>query len=255
MGFPCGAENGHLGPVTDRAIRQFQKDFGIRSDGVCGPKMFRALDQLQRSWGHESAQAVKDRASLGNIRTGIRGKVIVLDPDQTGKGWQDGAAICTSLASRIEGKLAPRDATVMLTQPVGQQTTPQSDDASRAEFCNEVDADLVLSIVVASDPEAPSGISTYYYGRSSRALSLPGQLAASLVLDTVTSRTDMPDGGDHGRTWDLLRLTRMPAVRIQIGNAAFEADRKRLEAPEFAEALASAIADSVVRFFAPPSTS
>ena len=111
---------------------------------------------------------------------------------------------------------------------------------------------LVISLVVVDDPSDTAGVSTYYYGRSSRSMSVPGQLAAALVLDTITSRTDLPDGGDHGRTWDMLRLTRMPTVRVRVGNVHHDSDRQRLESPEFAEALASAIADSVVRFFAPP---
>ena len=80
---------------------------------------------------------------------------------------------------------------------------------------------------------------------------MPGHLAAQLLLEGITDRTDLADGDKHPKTWDLLRLTRMPTVRVTCGNLAFPADNQRLTDPAFVDALARAVADSVERFFSP----
>ena len=254
MGFSCGREDGHLGVQTDEAIREFQRNTGIRADGVCGPATFRALGQLKRTVGKQSGQAVREKYSLNEIRTGVRGKVVVLDPgDSTAAA--DGlteAGICADLASRVEGRLTALGTQVLVTRSL---TMPPVDatrgDDSRAAFANEVGADLVLALNLADDPDAGAGVATYYFGRTDGSHSVPGQLAATLMLDGILERTDLDDRRPHGRTWDVLRMTRMPAVRIECGNLAAPGDRSRLSDPLFVDSLARAIADSVERFFSP----
>lgn len=252
MGFSCGKEDGSLGPVTDNAIREFQHNTGIRTDGVCGPATFRALGQLRRTVGRESGHNVRERESLQKMRTGVRGKVVVLDPTVPNHYYTPRTTpICTDIASRVEGKLNPLGTQVVVTQPLSGAPADQSDEGVRARFCNSLGADLVISLVVADDASHPAGASTYYYGQSDGVVSVPGQLAARMLLEGITERTDLTDCSEHGRTWDLLRLTRMPAVRVRCGNLAHPEDARRLSDPVFADALAKAISDAVVRFFSP----
>ncbi len=249
IGFPSGREDGHLGPQTDAAIREFQRNTGIPSDGVCGPATFRALGQLKRTVGRQSGQAVREKYSLNEIRTGVRGKVVVLDP---GRGVTE-AHICADLASRVEGRLTALGTQVMVTRsltlPPGDD---QGDDSLRADFANKVGADLLLNLMITDDPDRGPGVATYYYGQESGdSHSVPGQLAAGLFLDGIVERTDLPNLHRHGRTWDLLRLTRMPAVRIECGNLSAPGDQSRLADPMFIDTLARAISESVERFFSP----
>ena len=53
------------------------------------------------------------------------------------------------------------------------------------------------------------------------------------------------------RTWDLLRLTRMPAVRVELGYLSNPADARRLTSPEFQDVVAEGLAAAVTRFCAP----
>ena len=249
LGFPCGREDGHLGPQTDAAIREFQRNTGIRPDGVCGPATFRALGQLNRTVGQQSGHAVREKYSLHEIQTGVRGKVVVLDPGSNASG----AAICADLSARVEGRLIALGTQVMVTRSL---TTPPAldpnDETARASFANEVGADLVLNLTVADDVERGPGVATYFYGHEDgRSQSVPGQLAAALLLDGIVERTDLPNLDQQPRTWDLLRLTRMPTVRVECGNLNSPGDRSRLTDPVFVDNLAGAIADSVVRFFSP----
>ena len=49
LGFDCGRVDGIFGRRTESALREFQRNVGLVSDGTCGPKTFKALDRLSRS--------------------------------------------------------------------------------------------------------------------------------------------------------------------------------------------------------------
>lgn len=253
MGFSCGREDGRLGPQTDAGIRDFQRNTGIRADGVCGPATFRALGRLRRTVGKQSGQSVREKYSLNDIRTGVRGKVVVLDPGGThvSDDRLSEAAVCADVAARVEGRLSALGTQVLVTRSLHLAAADPNGEAARAEFCNEVGADLVLHLTLCNDTGEPGGAATYYYGREGGSDSVPGQLAATLLLDGIVERTDLRNRARHARTWDLLRMTRMPAVRIECGNLADPNDRARLVDPVFVDTLARAIADSVERFFSP----
>jgi N-acetylmuramoyl-L-alanine amidase len=72
-----------------------------------------------------------------------------------------------------------------------------------------------------------------------------------MIVEEIAHRTRMGEGRDHPRTWDLLRLTRMPAVRIRCGNLAYPDDSRLLADSAFVDSLAQAITDAVVRFYSP----
>jgi N-acetylmuramoyl-L-alanine amidase len=48
LGFDTGRVDGVFGPLTEAALKGFQKDYGLVPDGVCGPRTLRALKQLGR---------------------------------------------------------------------------------------------------------------------------------------------------------------------------------------------------------------
>ena len=51
---------GHFGPKTERAVKEFQSDYGLKVDGIVGPKTWAALDDAvytveeekkEKTWG------------------------------------------------------------------------------------------------------------------------------------------------------------------------------------------------------------
>ncbi len=55
LGFSCGEADGIFGAHTEDALRRFQLNMGLPSDGIAGAFTFRALLHLQHSWkGKES---------------------------------------------------------------------------------------------------------------------------------------------------------------------------------------------------------
>ena len=88
-----------------------------------------------------------------------------------------------------------------------------------------------------------SGVATYFYGHDRPgAWSAVGERLADLIRRELVARTGLVDCQSHPRTWDLLRRTSMPAVRLDVGYLSNADDARRLADPAFRDT----VADSVV---------
>lgn len=250
LGFNPGRPDGIFGPDTDGALREFQGGVGVTADGTCGPDTFRAFDRLIRTVSGGDAAELREHLQLTRLQTGVADKVIVIDP-----GSVVDPDICHAIAARVEGRLAALGTQVLLSRSA---TIPSSEDsfstdAQRAEFANTVGADLMLSIHVdRSDSPLPNGIATFFYGHARGGVhSHAGKVLAEHVQSELTGRTDRLDCRIHPRTWDLLRLTRMPAVRVEVGYVSNSGDASRLASPAFHDAIAEGLAAAVTAVCAP----
>ena len=98
-------------------------------------------------------------------------------------------------------------------------------------------------------------MSTYFYGLDSHGIrSSVGERFAGLVQREIVARTDLADLRIHPKTWDFLRRTRMPAVRIDLGYITNPGDTERLSDPSFRDVVAEAIAVAVQRVYLTPET-
>ncbi len=50
LGFPCGDGDGIFGPTTELAVRKFQTNMGLPTDGIAGAFTYRAIRNLHHSW-------------------------------------------------------------------------------------------------------------------------------------------------------------------------------------------------------------
>src|SRR5690606_26711928 len=95
-----------------------------------------------------------------------------------------------------------------------------------------------------ASPEA-CGVATYHYGHGAGASngvsSTLGERLAELVQEEVVARTGLRDCRTHAKTWDLLRLTRVPAVRVEVGYLTSTDDRLLLAEPLFRDTVAAAM--------------
>jgi N-acetylmuramoyl-L-alanine amidase len=80
-------------------------------------------------------------------------------------------------------------------------------------------------------------------------LSTIGRNLADFIQREVVARTGLRDCRTHGRTWDLLRLTRMPTVQVDVGYISNPRDRAMLITPQTRDAIAEGILAAVKRLY------
>jgi N-acetylmuramoyl-L-alanine amidase len=254
LGYDAGRADGILGPETETGLRAFQRDYGLTADGTCGPATLRALRQLGRKVTGGRPQLLRQSASLVDSGPHLIGRRIVVDPGHGGgdTGFTEGETtesdLVFDLASRIEGRLAAAGATVYLTR--GRNQGPSLEE--RTAFANEARADLFISLhMEAHTSEHARGVASYYYGTGSGASSTVGEEFANLARREVIARTGMLDLGSHPKTWELLRMTRMPAVRLDCGYLSHPVDRLLLLDARVRSAVAHAVLAAVQRLYLP----
>ena len=255
LGFHTGRVDGYFGPRTESALKDFQRNIGLPGDGTCGPATLKALHQLAPMVSGGAPNAMRAAERIRDAGPQLSGKVVVIDPGRSHAlpaelvGASD--AIVRDLARRIEGRLVAIGVQAYLSTPyVGELAA----DDERAVFANRTGADLFVSLAVdaAANTDA-CGVSTYYFGAAHHGtVSTAGERLAGLVQREVVARTDLVDLRSHAQSWDLLRRTRMPAVRADIGYLTNPSDRHRLEDPGFRDALAEAHVVAIQRFYLSP---
>ncbi len=257
LGFSCGRVDNLFGPLTDAALRQLQRGVGLRPDGVAGPSTLRALAQLARSVGGGAPEALREADRVRSAGPSLAGRLVVLDPGHSGSdagAQHDGLVesdVVLDLARRVEGRLAAVGVQVVLTRGL----TGELDDLGRAELANELGADLLVSLHTEWLPDVPQahGVASYFYGRDDHggAWSVTGERLATLVQSEVAARTDLLDCRAHARSWDLLRRTQMPAVRVDVGHLSNDGDARRLADPAFRDTVAEALVVAIQRVYLP----
>lgn len=252
LGFDPGRPAGVFDDQTDQALRRFQREYGLVADGVCGPATLRALRQLGRKVTGGRPRLLREQELLRESGPRLRGKRIVVDP---GHGGADPGVVAAGvaeadlmwdLARRLVGRMSATGMDAMLSRQ--EHTCPS--DTERAEFANNAGADIVLSLHTdANSSMHAQGLATYHFGNGSGATSTVGEALAGFIQRELLIRTAMMDCRSQGRTWELLRLTRMPTVRIEVGYLTNIGDRRRLLDPAFRDVVAEGILVAVKRLY------
>jgi N-acetylmuramoyl-L-alanine amidase len=255
MGFDPGRCDGILGPRTEAALRDLQRNVGLVADGTCGPQTLKALQRLARTVVGGRVQRMREFERFHGAARALSGRAVLIDPGHGGSdkgvtayGLME-SELMTDLAARIEGRLVATGVQVYLTRGPELELS----DTDRARFANAAEADLFLSLHCEEHPEpVANGVATYYFGTTGGNMgSVLGERFAGLVQDELVARTDLLDCRTHAKTWDLLRLTRMPAVRIDLGYLTNPDDANRLASGDFRDAAAEAIVAAIQRFYLP----
>jgi N-acetylmuramoyl-L-alanine amidase len=254
LGFDTGRADGVFGPLTESALRSFQYEYGMRPDGVCGPATLRALQQLGRLVVGGRPQALRESERLHAAGSALAGKVVVVDPGHGGDdrgavaNGLDEATLVQDLAFRLEGRLQAMGVRALLTR--GWDSSPT--DTERAGFANAAGADVVLSLHVdQSRSPRCEGVASYHFGIEGGTTSTEGERLASLVQRELVARTGLLDCRVHAKTWTLLRLTQMPAVRTEVGHLTHAGDAGRLADPAFRDTVAEGLLVAVQRLYLP----
>jgi N-acetylmuramoyl-L-alanine amidase len=188
LGFDAGREDGILGDDTGGALRDFQRNAGIAVDGICGPETVAALHRLG-ALAEGSVASVRERESLRRGPHTLAGRRVFV---AAAPGFE-------TIATAVVHGLLAAGADALLD-------TWGANGSEVAAAANRYDADLFVAIAAGDEP----GCRCSFY-ESGRFRSEAGYRVARAIyeeLDGLLRR----GGGVCGRTYAVLRETRMAAV-------------------------------------------
>ncbi len=256
LGFYSERVDGHFGPETHQAVVSYQLNSGLKADGTVGPDTLRALSYLGRRFNGGSPNSIREAEQIRSSGPNLSGKRVVIDPSLGGAergvvvdgpfGQVTEEEILWDLAGRIEGRMIAAGMETILSRPRSANPTAQE----RANIANAFGADLLISLKAdVYRNNLANGCSTFYFGSQDGYSSMVGEKLSGFIQREITARTPLLDCRNHGRTWDLLRKTSMPAVQVIPGYLSNPQDVAVLTDPAMRDRIAEAIVVSVKRLY------
>jgi N-acetylmuramoyl-L-alanine amidase len=241
---------------THNALMSYQREYGLNPDGICGPETLRSLYFLGARVTGGSPHAMREEEMVRRSGPRLSGKRIIIDP---GRGGSDHGMITQSpagpiseadilwdLATRLEGRMTAIGMETFLSRPANRSPS----DVERATTANSVGADLMISLRCAAHPStSANGVASFHFGNSHGSVSTIGRNLADFIQREVVARSGLQDCRTHGRTWDLLRLTRMPTVQVDVGYITNSRDRAMLVTTHTRDSIAEGILAAVKRLY------
>jgi N-acetylmuramoyl-L-alanine amidase len=241
LGFDAGREDGLLGPQTDRAIREFQRNVGDVADGVVGLATLATLERMRPLDDVPSRALVREAEELRQMRAGLDGQTIAIDP---GHGPDDGGVdLRLAMAQAVATELSAMGAKPELLRDEGEDPP----DTERARSANRSGAVVCVSLHLGSGLPESSGPTCSYFG-SAGTYSPAGRHLAELLLEEL-EREFACRGRLQRLTVSMLRETRMPAVQIEPLFVTNEREAALLADPSFSARVGRAVGAAVRRYF------
>jgi hypothetical protein len=241
--------DGVFGPVTKRALVEFQSAYGIRDDGVCGKVTLVVLRYLRSE--HVDAKNPVSKEALENIKWSASEQpegFIVIDPIYLqSEEENDVLTVVQRLTEEKIEKHVGRSTLHPQGKPIkGDQRLSPSE---RASFANGMKAILLISISLETDARKPDGVSTFYSTEDHTGSHVSKALAA-YIQEELVAATGAEDRGVHAEDTELFSNTIAPSVRVVIGNIGYAEERSRLvENVTYLESIAQGIACGVRRLY------
>jgi peptidoglycan hydrolase-like protein with peptidoglycan-binding domain len=105
LGFACGALDGIFGVHTEAALRKFQLNLGLPSDGIAGAFTYGSLHNLQHSWQDKETVAVSQVLGFARVADVLeRNTLCLFGTDEFSRsvaGRMSNLALATNPASKI----------------------------------------------------------------------------------------------------------------------------------------------------------
>jgi N-acetylmuramoyl-L-alanine amidase len=252
LGFDAGREDGIFGAASGQAVLDFQRNVGMKADGIVGPDTVEALERIRPVQPGPSRALVREAEDVRAMRGSIVGSRIAIDPghgpDDPGNLGPSGAAeaeLTLLLAADLGGALARVGAAPSVLRTADETPSP----SERARAANDLDAAVCVSLHLNAGGPSEQGATCAYFG-TEETYSPAGQRLAERVQDRLTSRIGLVDGRTHRLTISLLRETRMPAVQIQPAFLTHPEEERLLLTADWRARVADAIAEGIASYFA-----
>jgi N-acetylmuramoyl-L-alanine amidase len=192
LGFDAGREDGILGPETETALREFQRNAGATPDGVCGPATLAAIARVN-GLAAGSVASLRERETLRHAPRRLDGLrvFLVAEPAMS--------ALAHTVAQAL-GKL-------------GALVNPDISGADAGMLTAEANRFGADAFVALTNSGEPGVRCAYFSSRNFR--SEGGHCLASRLTEALRSVVDEVDE-PVGRTYRFLRETRMTAVVCEL---------------------------------------
>lgn len=193
MGFDAGRIDGIFGPNTERALKDFQRNMGLTTDGVLGRDTRATLLRLgERTARPSTVAGIRDRERAMCGPRELHGQRVVI-------GEPGGLGI---LLVAVERSLTRAGADVL--------SLHDPDPSLQAQEANRFDAAAFVGLAPAAADEA-----WFYENRGFQ--SHGGRSLATLIAEHASDR--LRSTGVVGGWHPLLRETKMPAVQWNLSPA------------------------------------
>jgi N-acetylmuramoyl-L-alanine amidase len=215
IGFDSGRVDAIFGPNTERALKEFQRNIGLNTDGVAGPDVIAALGRLgEMTAGNAQVAGIRERELLERIPRRLADRRIVIGD--------------------LGGLNVPAVNLARVLREVGAITTvvDHHDRSIQATQANEFNAELYVGLCISADGEARAA----YYATVGFE-SLGGRHLAELVAEQVGQAFPEDAVAACGMRLPVLRETRMPAVVCHLPRVQQVVEHS----PQLAAALSLAI--------------
>jgi N-acetylmuramoyl-L-alanine amidase len=193
LGFDAGRVDGIFGPVTARALQDFQRNVGLPDDGICGYESLQALARVAgRTTEGPAVAAVREAAALRVASRTLQDKRVVVGH----------SGDLSTLARAVSRRLRSAGATVV--------TVEEPDGSAQASAANRFGADVYVGLVPADR------VRIAYYSVPGFE-SVGGRQLAELLQIGLTAVLRSCHEPPIGMRLPVLRETRMPAVVCELG--------------------------------------
>ncbi len=194
LGFDAGRVDGIFGPQTELALKDFQRNMGLTTDGVLGRDTRATLLRLgERARQPSTVAQIRDRERSACEPRDLHGQRVAV-------GEPGGLGI---LVAAIDRRLVRAGAAVL--------TLHDPDPSVQAQEANRFEAAAFVGL-------APGPVDEVWYYENRGFASHGGRALAGLLADHAARR--LAPTGVQGRWHPILRETRMPAVQWNLTAAA-----------------------------------
>lgn len=194
LGFDAGRVDAIFGPLTERALKDFERNAGLTTDGVCGPDVVRELSRLGPRGDGASVAGVRERERLLHAPRALLDRRVAI-------GATGGLRVVADGLAKV---LQDAGAKVAVLQ--------HPDPSVQAAEANKFDADVFVGLAI--DEVGPCWAA--YYSTTGFE-SAGGRRLAELAVAMLSGDESLDVEPAKGMRLPVLRETRMPAVLCCVG--------------------------------------
>lgn len=232
LGFNAGRVNGVFGTLTDKAVREFQRNTGLPEDGIIGEETVTVMDNLKKRISSGGITGVWERGRVSRESELFERRVVI--------GWSGDPAI-GEVAAGLSAVLQAEGAKVLALAGVvnGEGAAPG------AEAANEFEADVLLWLEPnTSDDVSRKGTTCYYFDNGEYFSSRSKQIA-EIIQSRLCAGLGLFDNGVEGKNLVILRATKMPAVVIRPLYGSHGEEKDLMKRKDWRETTAKTIAGAL----------